>query len=290
MLLDPALVRSLERLTLTTRRTLRGLGQGDRRVHGVGRSVEFHDYRAYQPGDDLRYLDWHAYGRLDRLVLKLYLNEVDLLVQVLLDASGSMAVGQPRKSTYALQLAAALGYVGLASLERVAVGYVAAGRAGWLPPVRGRGSFPRVLRFLEAIAFEGETALNRALAAEARRLPRRSRLVLISDLLDPAGYQEGLLALQAAGHDLFLLHLVAPEELEPPELGAVRLVDVESGGSEELTLSGEQIAAYQARALRYFAEVEAFCLRRGIGYLRASTGLPLDELLFRHLAGGRLFR
>jgi uncharacterized protein (DUF58 family) len=290
VLLDPGLVRSLERLSVTARRTLWGQTQGERKINTAGTSIEFHDYRQYQPGDDLRYLDWHAYGRLDRLVLKLYLDEVDLVVQLVVDASASMAVGDPPKSAYALQVAAALGYVGLAGLEQVAASYVAAGRAGTLRPLRGRGSFPRLVRFLEEIEFGGATALNASLRTESRRLPRRSRLILLSDLLDLDGYQDGLLALQAVGHDVFVLHLLAPEELEPPEAGDVRLVDVETGGVEDLTLSRDRIAAYRERTARHFAEIEAFCFGRGIGYVRVSTAMPLEDLLFRSLTQGHLLR
>ncbi len=290
MLLDPALVRSLERLTISARRSLAGQGQGARQSRATGASIEFHDYRQYQPGDDLRYLDWHAYGRLDRLVLKVYLDEVDLLVQLVVDASASMTIGEPAKSVYALRIAAALGFVGLAGLERVAASYIAAGRTGTLRPLRGRGGFARLVRFLEGIEFRGATALNASLRSESRRLPRRSRLVLISDLLDRDGYQDGLIALQEAGHDVFVLHLLAPEELEPPEVGEVRLVDIETGGVEELTLSRERIGAYRERTARHFAEVEMFCFERGIGYTRLSTATPLEEAIFRHLTQGRLLR
>jgi len=289
-LLDPALVRAIERLTISARRTLWGQTQGERRINAAGASIEFHDYRQYQPGDDLRYLDWHAFGRLDRLVLRLYLDEVDLLLQVIVDASGSMAVGDPPKSGYALRLAAALGYIGLVGLERVAVGYVAAGRGAATRPMRGRGAFGPLVRFLEAIEFAGGTALNASLDVEARRLPRRSRLVVITDLLDRAGYQDGLLALQAAGHDVFVIHLLAPEEIEPPELGDVRLVDSETGGTEDVTLTRDRIAGYRERTARHFAEVEAFCFAHGMGYVRASTATPLDDLLFGNLTRGHLLR
>jgi uncharacterized protein (DUF58 family) len=289
-LLDPGLVRAIERLSITARRALWGQSQGERRINAAGASIEFHDYRQYQPGDDLRYLDWHAYGRLDRLVLRLYLNEVDLLVQILVDASASMAVGEPLKSTYALRAAAALGYIGLVGLERVAVGYVAAGRAAATRPLRGRGGFGELVRFLEGIEFAGATALNATLHVESRRLPRRSRLVLVTDLLDRGGYQDGLLALQAAGHDVFVLHLLAPEELEPPEVGDVRLVDSETGGTEDVTLTRDRIAGYRERTERHFAEAEAFCFRYGMGYVRVSTATSIEDLLFRNLTQGHLLR
>lgn len=289
-LLDPALVRGLERLTISARRTLWGQSQGERKINAAGASIEFHDYRQYQPGDDLRYLDWRAFGRLDRLVLKLFQDEVDLLLQVLIDASGSMAVGEPPKSTYALRAAAAVSYVALVGLERVAVGHVAAGRADATPPLRGRGSFARILHFLERVEFRGVTALNASLRGEARRLPRRSRLVLVSDLLDREGYQDGLLALQAAGHDVFVLHVLSPEEIDPPEVGDVRLMDVETGVVEDVTLTRDRIAGYRERTARHFAEVEAFAYERGIGYARVSTDTPIEDLLFRTLTRGRLLR
>ncbi len=290
MLLDPDLVRSLERLTIAARRTLWGQTQGERKVNAAGASIEFHDYRQYQPGDDLRYLDWQVYGRLDRLVLRLYRDEVDLLVQILVDASASMAVGDPPKSDYALRLAAALSYVGLAGLERVAVGYVAAGRADVTRPFRGRGGFGRLVQYLEGIEFTGATALNASLRAEAVRMPRRSRLILVTDLLDREGYQDGLLALQASGHDLFVVHVLAPEEIDPPEIGDVRLIDVETGGAEDVTLSRERIAGYRDRTTRHYAEIEAFAYVHGIGYARVSTATPLGDVLFRNLMQGRLLR
>lgn len=289
-LLDPALVRSLERLTIAARRTLWGQTQGERKVNAAGASIEFHDYRQYQPGDDLRYLDWQVYGRLDRLVLRLYRDEVDLLVQVLVDASGSMAVGEPPKSHCALRLAAALGYVALAGLERVAVGYVGAGRADATRPFRGRGSFPRLIQYLEGVEFGGATALNASLRAQAVRLPRRSRLILFTDLLDREGYQDGLLALQAAGHDLFVVHVQSPDEIDPPEVGDVRLVDVETGAIEDVTLSRDRLAGYRERTARHHAEVEAFTFTHGIGYARVSSAAPLDDVLFRNLTQGHLLR
>lgn len=289
-LLDPALVRSLERLAIVARRTLWGQTQGERKVNAAGASIEFHDYRQYQPGDDLRYLDWQVYGRLDRLVLRLYRDEVDLLVQVLVDASASMALGEPLKSHYALRLAAALSYVGLAGLERVAVGYISAGRADVTRPFRGRGSFPRILRYLEEIEFAGGTALDASLRAQAVRLPRRSRLVLLTDLLDREGYQDGLLALQASGHDVFLVHVLSPEEIDPSEMGDVRLVDVETGATEDVTLSRDRIAGYRERTARHYAEVEAFAFAHGIGYARVSTAAPLEDVLFRNLTQGHLLR
>ncbi|HEX7125968.1 MAG TPA: DUF58 domain-containing protein [Thermodesulfobacteriota bacterium] len=290
MLLDAGLVRSLERLSITARRTLWGQTQGERKVNSAGASIEFHDYRQYQPGDDLRYLDWQVYGRLDRLVLRLYRDEVDLLVQILVDASASMAVGDPPKSDYALRLAAALSYVGLAGLERVAVGYVAAGRADVTRPFRGRGSFGPLAEYLERIEFGGATALNASLRAEAVRLPRRSRLILVTDLLDRAGYQDGLLALQASGHDVFVVHLLSPDEIDPPEIGDVRLIDAETGAAEDVTLSRDRIAGYRDRIARHHAEVEAFAYAHGIGYARVSTATPLEDVLFRNLMQGRLLR
>lgn len=289
-LLDPALVKSLERLAIAARRTLWGQTQGERKVNAAGASIEFHDYRQYQPGDDLRYLDWQVYGRLDRLVLRLYRDEVDLLVQVLVDASASMSIGDPPKSHCALRLAAALSYVALAGLERIAVGYVSAGRAEVTRPFRGRGSFARLVQFLEAVEFRGPTALNASLRAQAVRLPRRSRLILLTDLLDREGYQDGLLALQAAGHDLFVVHVLSPDEIEPPEMGDVRLVDAETGATEDVTLSRDRIAGYRDRTARHYAEIEAFAFAHGIGYARVSSGTPLDDVLFRNLTQGHLLR
>src|SRR5262249_45518605 len=147
----PEFLAQLERLSLMSRRTFRGRVKGERRSPRKGQSVEFSDYRAYGVGDDLRYVDWNIYGRLDRLHVKLFVDEEDLCLHLLLDASASMNFGQPSKLEYGIRLAAALGFVGLVNLERVGVGVLREQVAEGFPPTRGRNHFMALVDFLSRL-------------------------------------------------------------------------------------------------------------------------------------------
>ena len=169
----------LERLTLASRRAFRGRSRGERRSPRKGHSVEFCDYRAYGLGDDLRYVDWNVFGRLDRLHVKLFVDEEDLCLHLLVDASRSMDFGRPAKLTYAVRLAAALGFVGLVNLERVGVAVVRDRLSEGWPPTRGRSQFPALLDFLAGVKSAGTTSLNDGLGNYAMRAREPGIAVLI---------------------------------------------------------------------------------------------------------------
>ncbi len=284
-LLSPDLLGRLERLALLSKRTFRGRVQGERRSPRKGSSVEFCDYRPYGVGDDLRYVDWNAFGRLDRLYLKLFVDEEDLRVHLLLDASGSMGYGEPTKLHYAAQLAAALAFVGFVNLERVGVGVVRDRvREEWSPR-RGRSHFFPLLTFLAALRPGGPTALNEGLADYALRAREPGLAVVISDLMDPAGYEAGFRALRARGFDLHVLHLLSPEEISPAFGGDLRLVDAESGRAREFTLDGPALRDYRERLSAFLSGAESYCLSNEIGYHHVVTDTPVEEFLLHHLRG-----
>jgi uncharacterized protein (DUF58 family) len=182
---DERFLRRLESLVLTIRRSARmsGLLRANRASKRVGAGLEFADHRDYAAGDDLRYLDWNLYGRLERLALRLFQEEEDLLVEVLVDASASMGVGDPPKLDLALQIGAALGYVGLANLDRVALSPLGAEDAPLLPPARGKSSILPILRFLEGVQANGRVGLAAAVRTflARRRRRRRGRRLVLSD-------------------------------------------------------------------------------------------------------------
>jgi uncharacterized protein (DUF58 family) len=186
-LLSPDFLAQLERLALLSRRAFRGRVKGERRSPRKGISVEFSDYRPYGIGDDLRYVDWNIYGRLDRLYVKLFVDEEDLCLNILLDASASMAFGAPSKLAYGARLAAGLGFVGLVNLERVGVGVVRERLAEGAGPARGRSQILPLMDFLSRVRPAGGTSLNEGLAAWGVRTREAGLAVLISDLMDPAG-------------------------------------------------------------------------------------------------------
>ena len=281
----PEFLAQLERLTLASRRIFRGRVKGERKSPRRGHSVEFCDYRAYGVGDDLRYVDWNAYGRLDRLHVKLFVDEEDLCLHLLVDASASMDFGRPTKLAYALRLAAALGFVGLVGLERVGVGILRDRVSEGWPPTRGRNQFGALLDFLNEVEPAGTTRLNEALASYTMRSRESGVAVVISDLLDPAGYEAGLRALMERRFDIHVIHLLDPEEMSPELSGDFRLTDSESGEVRELSVDREALRDYRERLHAFLERAEAFCRAQEIGYHRVVTDTAVEEFVLAQLKG-----
>ncbi len=287
---DQEFLKRLDSLSIVSRKVLTGRAKGERRSIRKGAGVEFQDYRPYTTGDDFRYVDWNIYRRLDRLLLKLFVEEEDLCVHLLVDGSASMRFGQPPKLDYALKVAAALGYIGLNNLERVALAHFAGGIARMIRPRRGRGQILPLLDFLSTVQAEGPTNLNGCLADYALRVQVPGVVVVLTDLLDPGGYADGLKALLRRRYEVFLLHLVSEEELNPPLRGDLTLLDAEGGASREVSVDRQALERYQQRLQNHFAEAERFCTHHRIDYLRASTAVPFDDLILRHLRRGGFLR
>ena len=275
----------LERLTLASRRAFRGRSRGERRSPRKGHSVEFCDYRAYGLGDDLRYVDWNVFGRLDRLHVKLFVDEEDLCLHLLVDASRSMDFGRPAKLAYAVRLAAALGFVGLVNLERVGVAVVRDRLSEGWPPTRGRSQFPGLLDFLAGVKPAGTTGLNDGLGHYAMRAREPGIAVLISDLMDPGGFEIGVRALLERRFEVHIVHLLDTEEMNPSMAGDLRLQDAETGEVRDLTVDGEALRAYRHRLHQFLERVESFCRAQEIGYRRLTTDAPLETFMLSQLRG-----
>jgi len=275
----------LERLSLLSRRVFRGRVKGERRSPRRGHSVEFCDYRAYGVGDDLRYVDWNIYGRLDRLHVKLFVDEQDLCLHLLLDASASMDFGAPTKLEYGARLAAALGFIGLVSMERVGVGVLRERVAEGWPPTRGRNQVMNLFDFLGRVRPAGGTTLNDGLQNYARRAREPGLAVVISDLLDPGGFEAGVRALLEHRFDVHLVHVLTPEEMNPELAGDLRLVDSETGEVRELSVDGDAIRAYRERLRQFLERVEAFSRTREIGYHRVTVDTSVEEFVLSQIRG-----
>ena len=286
MLFDEANLRKLEQLTLVANRVRVGIMKGERRSRKRGTSIEFADYRSYTPGDDLRRLDWNIYARLERPFIKLLHEEEDLSVHLLVDASGSMAwpAGEAaQKLRYALRLTAALGHIALSGGDLLTVTLLrSGGNLAW-GPYRGQLQSLRLLQFLESGQGSGITDLNVSLKNYALRARRPGLLFLCSDLLSPAGYEEGVSALQARGYEVGLIHILSLDEVEPPLAGDVKLVDVETGGDAEITLDVSMIGIYRRRLEAWRADIAAACARRQIHYIPVVTDVPWDKLVLQTL-------
>ncbi len=284
-LLSSDFLVQLERLSLLSRRTFRGRVKGERRSPRKGISVEFADYRPYGVGDDPRYLDWNIYARLDRLYLKLFVDEEDLCLHLLVDASQSMDFGEPSKLDYARRLATALGFVGLVNLERVGVGVMRERMAEGWSPTRGRAQVLPLMDFFSRLRPGGGTALNDGLASYALRAREAGLAVVISDLMDPGGYERGLKALLERRFDVHLIHVLAPDEMNPGFAGDLRLVDSETGGLRDLTLDGQALTGYHQRLRDFLERAEQFCRNNEISYYRLVTDTPVEEFTLRQLKG-----
>jgi MoxR-like ATPase len=290
LLFDAEFLRKLERLELLANKIFRGLIRGEHATPRRGRGIEFADFRRYRPGDDLRYIDWNIFARLDRLFLKLYTSEEDLTLHVLLDASASMDFGEPRKFDYARKLAAALAYIGLCSLDRVGLGVFTDSLGARLPVLKTRQQMASVLDFLTARQSGGHTDFAHSLQTFATRNPNPGLVVLITDLLGGSGARPGLDALRYGGHDLMVVQLLAEEEIDPPLAGALTLMDAEDGSELKVTVDAELRSLYQDRLQRSLEEVENYCRRCGCEYLRASTAIPFEDVMLKYLRQGRFWR
>ncbi len=278
-LLSPELLAQLERLELVSRKVFRGRMKGERRSKRKGQSVEFADFRSYVPGDDLRFIDWNTYARLDRLFLKMFLEEEDLHFYAVINASPSMDFGEPTKFRYASQLAAALGFIGLVRGDRVKIETVGQPRGVSSPALRGRRSVWRLLEHVEQIR-PGETvSLAEGMKNFCLRNTGKGIVVLITDLLDKAGYQSALRYLLARQMDIYVIHVLSAAECEPDLTGDLRLVDCEDGDVAEVTVSAALLKRYRQTLAAFVDGAREFCTRRGIMYLLARNEIPVERVV-----------
>jgi len=287
-LFDREFLRKLEYLSFVSRRIYRGDTRGAHASPRRGTSLDFADYRTYQPGDDFRSIDWSIFSRLDRLFVRLYAEEEDLTVHVLLDASASMSYGSPAKIDYARRLAAALAYVGIGSLDRVGVTTFAAGLGGALAPRRGRAQLFHLLEYMSRIRAGGATDISRSLEDYALRSRSPGLAVVITDLMDESleGYRRGLRALLFRDFEVVLVHVLDREEIAPREEGTLRLTDMETGRELAVAVDKPTLAAYRRRVTDFFSGVEEFCLRNRVEYLRTATIVPFEEVVLKYLRQG----
>jgi len=284
------LLAQLERLELISRKIFRGRMKGERRSKRKGQSVEFADFRNYVPGDDLRFIDWNLYARMDRLFLKLFLEEEDLHVYVLVDSSKSMDFGEPTKLDYAKQLAAALGYIGLTRADRVKIESLATSHRNPGPVLRGRASVWRMVDHLNSIQPGENISLVQGIRNFCIRNQGKGILILISDLMDKTGYEQALKLLVAQQMDVYVLHVLSPEELNPEIKGDLRLVDAEDSDIAEVTVSRPLLDRYKRTLAAFVDGARDYCTRRGMNYLMTSTETPVDKLVGTYLRKRGLVR
>jgi uncharacterized protein (DUF58 family) len=282
MLFDESTLRKLNQLTLVASRVRSGAIKGERRSSRRGSSVEFADYRNYTAGDDLRRLDWNIYARLEKPFIKLLEEEEDLAVYILIDGSRSMdwGEGDQHKFNYARHLAAGIGAIALSSGDLLSVGFLQGGHVtSEFGPSRGQYALPRLFNFLESLEANTETDLNASLR-EYSVTPRRAGLViLISDLFAADGYESGLRQLLSRGHEAALIHILSPDEVDPPLAGDLQLVDIETNFEQDVSIDGGLRNLYRSRVQAWIQSTQADCRKHGIRYLDLVTSQSWDQAL-----------
>lgn len=287
-LLPPDLMRKLDGIEILTRKVFAGRLRGEQRSRRKGHSLEFSDYRTYVPGDDVRFVDWKVYARLDRLFLKMFMEEEDLFVHILLDVSHSM--GMSGKLLYAKRLAASLSYVSLAATHRVSIAPFEAKLRDVLPPTRGKAQVHRVLEHLERLEPAGATRSSEGFRDFRRRILGTGYVFVISDLLDKAGFEDALKTMISGRFEVVVIHLLSPDEEEVTGEGDWQFIDVEDGDAVSVSI-GEALKEQYAETVRRFrGEHREICHRLGFQYLPLRSDFPLEELLLQRLRGMRVLR
>ncbi len=285
-LISGELMSRLDQVDIMSRKIFAGKLQGERRSKKRGVSVEFADYRHYVHGDDLRFVDWNVYARLDRLFLKMFLEEEDLSLLLAIDCSASMDWGNPSKFVFAMQLAMALGYIGLANQNRVSL--YAFNQGGVLPlsNLRGRRRSREMGTWLLGLEPGGQAAFNEAMRHIALSRQGKGVMVILSDFLFKEGYEKGLRYLAGGGYDTFCLQLLAPEEIDPGRhglAGDLRLTDLEDEDTAEITVSAGLLKRYKENLNAWCGKLRDFCIRRAITHVTVDTSTDLTALLLEYL-------
>lgn len=285
--LEPEFLKTLERLRVVAKRISSARGKGEHLSPRRGSSLEFSDYRTYHVGDDLRYVDWNIYRRLERLLLKVFTGEEEMNIYLLLDASASMAGGTPSKIHYAKSVAAAIGYIGLKNHDRVGVASFSSDLVSHHPLGRGKKQILTLFGFLRDLPCHGETDLQASVRSFSLLFPRHGLVVLLSDLFDPRGCQAGLEELKRKQYEVLVIHILDGADIRLEPSGDVSLIDVESERERKLFLDGALAQRFHEEVQRYLEETSSFCLSRNMDYLRTTTTTPFEDFVLLTLRQGR---
>ena len=285
-LIDSELMAKLDQVDVMSRKIFAGKLQGERRSKKRGVSVEFADYRHYAPGDDLRFVDWNIYARLDKLFLKMFLEEEDLSVLIAIDTSASMNWGNPSKFFFCQRLAMALGYIGLSNHNRVTLYAFDSEGVRPLSNLRGRRRTREMGEWILGLDTGGAGAFGEAMRTIALGRQGKGLMVILSDFMFKEGYEKGLRYLAGGGYDTFCLQILSPEEVDPGKhglAGVLRLTYVEDEDLAEVTVSAHLLRRYKENLDAYCGRIRDFCVRRGMTHLTIDTATDMTELLLDYL-------
>jgi uncharacterized protein (DUF58 family) len=273
-LFDDEFLQKLEYLNLIAKRLVFGRQQAHRQSVKKGASIEFKDYRSY--------------ARLDELVIKLFRQEEELDLWLLLDSSGSMDFGEPNKFDHARRIAAALAYIGMCNMDSAGVVPFAAELLPGRQRLRGRGKIFELMEFLTDLAAQGRTELSRATRAFVSRVRRPGLVVILSDFYGLAGAQRAIDQLRFFKHQIYVIQVASPWELDPPLRGELRLVDTESAEHEDLIVSDSVLRKYRRAFDGFAVELRRYSMRYSIGYSLTRSDAAFDDFIRSVLQRGGL--
>ncbi len=283
-ILDTEFLEKIEKLRLAVKKIRIISNVGERKSPKTGKGTEFSDYRTYQIGDELRYLDWNIYARFEKFLVKLFEEEEDLEVHILLDSSLSMAFGIPTKFFYGKKLALAFSYLRVSSWEKVTFTYFQDDIKGIIPIERKKENIFKLLDQLNKLKAEGKTNLNEAIKKYVSSLKKKALLLIISDFLSP--YKDGILYARYKKLPVYLIHVISEEEISPPYEGNLQLIDSETNEIINLYLDKSLIENYKKTLDNFLKDIESFSIKTNVEYMRTSTSIPVEDLLLRYLRMG----
>jgi hypothetical protein len=288
--LDDAFLKQLEKLKIVSRKSTRNPRRGEYRSWQSGEGFEFLDYRKYHLGDDLRYVDWSVYGRLDKLFIKLFHAEKGQTAHILLDISRSMGSGTPSKDITAKKIAAALSYICLSNLDKTGLMAFNNQIVNIKPPARGKKQYLEVLKFFQSLTPSDQTNLNDSLKAYAAICKNPGIAIIISDFFDPKGYEDGLKALVYRDFDINLIQVMDHEELNWSKTGTLLLNECETGEKKVTFVDKNLLALYREKINEFISGIKSYCGHYGMNYFLCDTRIPFENLLMDYLSKGALFR
>lgn len=292
-IVDGGFIDLLDRLDLNVRELMDGRFGGTRRSKAYGSSPNFADFREYQPGDDLRRIDWNLYGRFEKLYLRLYEDERQLHHHIYIDCSASMDWGTPEKSWYALRMAVALSYLGVSAMDRVSVFLLRGGEC--LPLMKeertivGRDAFYRAAEAMNRVQFSGEADIGEAVTSNPDKARGGGISYIISDFMTDSDWKAAAEQLRSNRRETVLIQVLARDELTPELSGKLMLLDSETEDEEdernmrkEMTRSA--FKAYAAALEWHQNDIHEFCASRQISFITTVTDIPIEKLLYREAA------
>ncbi len=278
---DNELLVKLEHLAIRVRMLMNAGAGGNRKSRSKGSSIEFSDFREYTAGDDFRRVDWNAYGRFDRLFVKLFMEERESVVNLFIDGSRSMAFGEPGKSVAAARLGGALAYLALNNLDRVCINLLTEQSVRSSEVLNGKGRFHRCIRFLEEMEWRGAVDINTAIKRKA--FAGSGVSVILSDFFMPAGIEEAVRYLLYKKQEVVLLHILSPQELQPELSGQVRLLDSETQEARDVAVTPSLLLQYQKELNRFTGRLREHAARMGAVYVQLSSAESLEKIIFEDL-------